>query len=194
MAELCAEQGFAETTVAQVSSRAGVDAEVFEGLFADLEECLLAVVSALLGEVVSVIGATYSPDQAEWESGLRGMLAILELLAANPSFAHLTYIGARQMAPRVLKATEAGSGVVTAMLERLWEHSDAKAQPALTARAALGGAEAVARREVAAGRAEGLPRLLPDFVYGVAVPFLGQPRALGLAQRAREMLRGGAWE
>jgi AcrR family transcriptional regulator len=195
MAELCAEQGFEQTTVAQVSSRAGVDAEVFDGLFADLEECLLAVVSALLGEVVSVIGATYSPDRAEWESGLRGMLAILELMAAHPSFAYLAYIGARQMAPpRVLQATEAGSGVITAMLERLWEHSDATAQPALSARAALGGAEAVARREVAAGRAEGLPRLLPDFVYGVAVPFLGQARALGLARRAREMLRGTAWE
>jgi AcrR family transcriptional regulator len=195
MAELCAEQGFAETTVAQVSSRAGVDAEVFDGLFADLEECLLAVVSALLGEVVSVIGATYSPDQAEWESGLRGTLAILELMAAHPSFAYLAYIGARQMSPpRVLKVTEAGSGVITAMLERLWEHSDAKAQPALTARAALGGAEAVVRGEIIAGRVEGLPRLLPAFAFAAAVPFLGQARAFSLSGRAREMLRGTAWE
>jgi AcrR family transcriptional regulator len=181
--------------VEQVVTRAGVSEEVFVGLFGDLEECLVAVINALLGEVVSVVGASYSPDRAEWESGLRGIRAILELMAAHPSFAYLAYIGARQMAPpRVLEVTEAGSGVITAMLERLWEHSDSEVQPPRTARAALGAAEAVVRAEIAAGNSDRLPSLLPAFAYGVAVPFLGQARALSLARRAREMLAGTVWE
>jgi hypothetical protein len=96
--------------------------------------------------------------------------------------------------PRVLQVTEAGSGVITAMLERLWEHSESEVQPTRAARAALGGAEAVVRREIAAGRTEQLPGLLPVFAYGTAVPFLGQERALGLAGRAREMLKGTLWQ
>jgi AcrR family transcriptional regulator len=193
-AELCARQGFEQTTVGQVLDHAEVTEETFDRLFGNLEECLVAVMNALLGEVVSVVGASYSPDRPEWESGLRGIHAILELMAAHPSFAYLAYIGARQMSPpRVLVVTEAGSNVNTAMLERLWEHSDSEVQPPRAARAALGGAEAVVRREIAAGRTDQLPRLLPEFAYGTAVPFLGQARAASLARRAREMLAGTVW-
>jgi AcrR family transcriptional regulator len=194
-AELCASQGYEATTVEQVIDRARVDAGVFDGLFADLEEALTAVINALLGEVISVVGASHSPERPEWESGLGGIRAILELMAAHPSFAYLGYIGARQMSPpRVGEVSEAGRGLITAMLERLWQHSDSRVQPSLAARAALGGAEAVVRAEIVAGRTEQLPRLLPDFAYGVAVPFLGQERALGLARRARAMLTGTVWE
>jgi hypothetical protein len=55
---------------------------------------------------------------------------------------------------------------------------------AVTARAALGGAEALARRELAIGGARNLPKLLPDFVYGVLVPFVGQQEALRQAKLA----------
>jgi AcrR family transcriptional regulator len=194
-AEIFAREGFELATVEQVIERAGVELAVFESLFADLEDCLLAVINALLGEVLSVVSASYSPDRAEWESGLFGIRAILELMAAHPSFAYLAYIGARQMSPpSVLKVTEAGSSVNTAMLERLWEHSDSKVQPTRAARAALGGAEAVVRREIVAGRTEQLPRLLPQLAYGATVPFLGQERAVALARRASEMLAGTVWE
>jgi AcrR family transcriptional regulator len=194
-AELCARRGFEEISVAQVIARAGVEEEVFESLFSDLDECLVAAVNALLGEVVSVIGSSYSPDRAEWESTLLGIKAILELMAAHPSFAYLGYIASRQMgSARVLEQTQAGPGLISAMLERLWEQSDAEVQPSLAARAALGGAEAVVRAEIVAGRVEQLPRLLPAFAYGATVPFLGQARALALARRSREMLRGTGWE
>jgi AcrR family transcriptional regulator len=194
-AELCASQGFEETTVEQVIERAGVERDVFAAIFGDLESCLVAVVNALLGEVVSVIATASSPKGTEWEGGLRGMRATLELMAAHPSFAYLAFIGARQMAtPAVRAVSEARSDVITAMLERLWEYSESEVQPSRAARAALGGAEALVRREIAAGRIEQLPRLLPEFAYGTTAPFLGQKRALALAVRAREMLAGTVWE
>jgi hypothetical protein len=60
--------------------------------------------------------------------------------------------------------------------------------PPLTARAALGGAEAVVRREIALGGIESLSRLVSDFIYAASVPFLGQREALRFARQAEELL------
>jgi AcrR family transcriptional regulator len=193
MGGLCAERGYEETTVAEIVARAGVSEEAFRELFADKEECAIGAVNAILSEVMSVVAGSYSADRSEWDSMLVGIRAILELMAANPSFAYISCITARQMAtPKVHEAQEPGIRLLRAMLERLWTYSR-EATPAVPA-GALGGAEAAVRREIVAGRAEELPRLLPDFVYGATVPFLGQSEALRLARRGRQLLRGTRWE
>jgi AcrR family transcriptional regulator len=185
MAELSAQRGFEEITVAEIVARAGSSERSFEKLFGDREGCLIAVENALLGEVVSVVGGAYSADRSEWDSGLLGIKAILELMAANPSFAFVAYIGARHLAPpAVAEIYRTGEQMLAAMIERLWEYSELDLQPRCAARAALGGCEAVVRAEVARGRAERLPRLLPDLVYAATVPFLGQEEAMRLARRA----------
>ncbi len=193
MADLCAERGYEETTIEQIVARAKVSAADFEGLFgSDKEACAVAAENGVLIEVVSAVGAGYSADRSEWDSVLHGVKAILELMAANPSYAHLGYVASRQMTPtRVRAVYDSGHQMVRAMLERGWDYSDGDAQPTLTALGILGGAEAVVRREVVAGRAEELPRLLPDFVYAATVPFLGQKEALRLARRGRELLDEG---
>ncbi|HET7443038.1 MAG TPA: hypothetical protein VFJ57_00110 [Solirubrobacterales bacterium] len=195
MAALCAERGYEETSAEDVAARAGLAVEDFDAVFGgNRERCVLAALNAITGETMTAIASSYSPDRSEWDSYMLGIKAILELMAANPSFAHLAYVGSRQMGPPALgEAHHAAIKVVTAMLERLWDYSKAETQPATTARGALGAAEAVVRREVAAGRAAELPRLLPDFVYAATVPFLGQEEALRLVRRARELLAGTAW-
>jgi AcrR family transcriptional regulator len=194
MSELCAEQGYEETTIEQVVARAGLPAESFASLFESKEACAAAAVNAILGEVMAVVSAAYSSDRSEWDSVLLGIKAILELMAAYPSFAHLAYIGSRQMCPaRAREIYLAGVDVLTAALDRLWEYSEGDAQPPCASRGAFGAAEAVVRREITAGRAGELPRLLPDVIYGATVPFLGQEEALRLTRRARELLGGAAW-
>jgi AcrR family transcriptional regulator len=189
MAELCEERGYAATTIEGIAERAGVSTESFGALFSDREDCLVASVNAILGETMAAVSGSYSADRSEWDSALRGILAILELMAEKPAFAYLSFVTARQMSvPRALEAQEAGIRVLTAMIERLWEYADVDVQAMTVARGALGGAEAVVRREVAAGRAGRLPLLLPDFVYSATAPFLGQEEALRLAQRGRRLL------
>jgi AcrR family transcriptional regulator len=187
MAELCAERGYRETTVEAVVERAGVTQETFDSMFKDgRDECLLAAVNAIMGETVSVVSGAYSADQSEWDSGIAGIRAILELMAANPSYANTGYIVVRQGGPRPAReAYEAGITLIVAMIDRLREYGDRETQPPSAARAALGGAEALIRQEIVAGRAAELPLLLPDLVYAATVPFLGQEEALRLAHRSR---------
>jgi hypothetical protein len=84
---------------------------------------------------------------------------------------------------------EAGQQMLGAMLERGWEYSDSECQPATAALGVLGGAQALVRRELAAGRAAALPEILPDCVYAATVPFLGQAESLRLARQAADLLR-----
>ena len=195
MAELCAERGYRETTVDAVVERAGIERESFESMFEDGRDgCLLAAENAILGEVMSVVAESYSADRSEWDSGIAGIRAILELMAANPSYANTGYIVVRQGGPRQAKdAYEAGITLVVAMIDRLRDYGDGTIQPSSAARAALGGSEALIRREIASGRAAELPRHLPDLVYGATVPFLGQEEALRLARRSRAILASTAW-
>lgn len=190
-AELCAVRGYDEIDDAEVAARAGLPLARMRQLFPEGKgESLAAAQNAILLEVVSAVGRGYSADRSEWENVIHGVNAVLELMAANPEFAYLGYVFSRQMSPeRIRGINQAGHRMLEAMLERGWEYSSSADQPASAALGVLGGAQAIVRREVAAGRAERLPALLPDCVYVATVPFLGQAEALRLAREAVALVR-----
>jgi len=189
LVELWAERGYDSLSVEAISARAGISIERFEALFDGVEAAAVTAVEAPLGGVVGVVADLYSPDRSEAESYAMAVVGILRLMAANPGYTYLAYIGGRQMAPtRVREVFAGGHQFLVAMLERLWSASALSDQPARAGLAALGAAEAVVRREIVAGRYEALPALAPDLVYGSMAPFLGQAEALRLAGLARKQL------
>jgi len=189
MAVSCAGRGYLETSIEDVCADAGIPRAAFERHFDGKEECALAAVEEILGAALAAVAGAYSPDTSEWESALQALRALLELFASRPALASLAFIDSRQMMPaRALERYKSGFAILTAMLDRLREDSDdGGLAPAIGARAAIGGGEALVRREIAAGRADQLPRILPDLVYAATAPFLGQEEALRLARRAREV-------
>jgi AcrR family transcriptional regulator len=188
-AELCTERGYAEIDGEAIAGLAGLTVAVFERHFDGKEECLAAAENAILLEVVAAVSRSYSADRSEWENVTHGVKEILELMAANPEFGYLGYVFSRQMAPgSVREINETGHRMLEAMLQRGWDYSDSPHQPACAALGVLGGAQAIVRRELVAGRAGRLPLLLPDCVYIATVPFLGQEEAMRLARNARKLL------
>jgi len=184
MAECCAEHGYRATTVNAILERAGVERESFEALFTDKEDCALAALNKILSETVARISMLDLRTESEMEKQVREIQAILQLLAARASFARLGCVEARQLgSARMRESYEAAARVLALMIERAGSGTPWGAS-GVTARAALGGAEALARRELAIGGAGNLPKLLPDFVYGVLVPFVGQQEALRQAKLA----------
>jgi len=184
-AGICAERGYEEITEEAIADQARLPPATLLELFpGGKEECLAAAQQAILVEVVSAVSRSYSADRSEWDNMISGVRKILELMAANPEFAYLGYIFSRQMAPsRVREANEAGHQMLQAMLERGRDYSAAPHQPECAALGILGGAQALVRRELVAGRAEMLPLILPDCVYIATVPFLGQEEAMRLARQ-----------
>ncbi|MBA3866093.1 MAG: hypothetical protein H0X42_07070 [Solirubrobacterales bacterium] len=191
MAATCAEKGYAATEVAEVLSRTGVQRKVFEKNFAGKADCALSAVDQILAETTRAAASAFRPELADWEKLLRGVQALLELFAAQPSYARLACIEARgAMGAEAYERYTAGIRVLIAMLDRARAYAAVSA-PASATRAAIGGPEFLIRRELIGGRAERLPQLLPDIIYGTVVPFLDQQEALGYAELAREILRNG---
>lgn len=186
MAALCTKLGYEEISEEAIAARAELPIETMEQFFAaGKEECLAAAENAILLEVVAAVSRGYSADRSEWENAIHGVEAVLDVIAGNPTFAYVGYIVSRQMAPGQIKEIhDSGHRMLEAMLERGKDYSGGAPQPPCTARGILGGAQAIVRRELAAGRAERLPQLLPDCVYIATVPFLGQAEALRLAKLA----------
>ncbi len=193
MALTCAERGYAATRVEEVIERAGVSRGGFEENFADKADCGIAAVNQILADITAAASIAYSPEYSEWEKILRGVRALLELMAARPSFAALDLIEARQgMGPEAYELYTAGIRVLAAMLDRLQANALAGiARPPSAIRGAIGGAEALIRRELLAGRPERLLELLPDIIYGMLAPYLDQQEALRYAGLARELLNDG---
>lgn len=188
MAECCAEQGYRATTVEAVMERAEVGRDSFEYLFAGKEDCALAalnkIISETLAQLSTIDAATIDAANLAIEGRIYEIRAILELLSARPSFARLGCIEARQGGTqRMRDSYEAAVRVLALMMERSGAGMPG-ATPTVTARAALGGAEALVRRELAVGGGDELPKLLGDFVYAALVPFVGQREALRQAKLA----------
>lgn len=184
MAECCAERGYAETRVEEVIARAGVGRERFATLFGGKEDCAVAAINRLVSEAlarVSIAGA--GAPGASVEQRRAEARAIVELLAAMPAFARLVLVDARQGAtPRMRAAHRSALGILALMLARACGREDGEAER--SARAALGGVEALVRRELVAGRAEDLPALTGDLIYAALAPFVGPREALRQARLA----------
>lgn len=184
MADCCARSGYPETTVEDVLERAGVERESFTTHFSGKEDCALAALNKMVSESLARLSMAGAQSEEPLERRKFEGQAFLELMATRPSFASLAFIESRQCGSRRMHdAYESAARVLALMMERLGGDGGSSAN----ARAAVGGAEAVIRRELAAGRAGRLPKLLPDFVYAVLVPFVGQREALRQAKLAARM-------
>lgn len=89
IAEVCAERGYAESSVAEISKRAGVSTASFYRQFKDKRECVLEsfeeLFGRLLGEVERACGAEVEPA-AKVKAGIR---TAVSLLAGDPPTARL---------------------------------------------------------------------------------------------------------
>ena len=88
MAEAAAEKGYAQTTVADVLTRAGVSRETFYEHFANKEACFLAAYEASVGAIAGLLGERASAGGGDARERLGRLLtAYLDALASEPALA-----------------------------------------------------------------------------------------------------------
>jgi AcrR family transcriptional regulator len=186
MAACCAEYGYEAATVEGVLERAGLGPDSFERHFEGKEDCALAALNQIVAETLAAV-ATAGSSGEEAERRLLQIRAIAELMDARPGFARLGFVEARQGGTKRMRdAYESAARVLALMMERA--SGNGADLPAQAARAALGGAEAVARRSLSAGGGGELSRHLPDYVYSALVPYFGQKEALRQSRAAATLL------
>ncbi len=89
MAEVCAERGYAESSVAEVAKRAGVSTASFYRQFKDKRECMLASFEELFGRLLEALEAACPSDAEPGERARVGARTAAALLADDVPTARL---------------------------------------------------------------------------------------------------------
>jgi AcrR family transcriptional regulator len=180
MIQVVAEQGFAETTVADIISAAGVSRATFYEQFADKEDCFVAAYATVMDRMLAFVAEGFaSDDSGDWIERLRGGIrSLLRYLALNPVAVRVGIVegfgaGARAR-DRYQQAVSAFFPFLDAGRELI---EDSERVPGETSRVIVGGISALIFNEASAGNSQGLPELLPEMIYLAVVPYMGHDAA-----------------
>jgi AcrR family transcriptional regulator len=116
-AAIAEEKGYAATTIADISKRAGVDGRGFYALFADKQDAFMAVHELGVHQVMAATaGAFFSAatwPERTWEAGR----ALAQFLEENPTIAHVGFVEAYAVGPGAVQRVEDSHVAFTILLQ-----------------------------------------------------------------------------
>jgi AcrR family transcriptional regulator len=178
MMEELVERGYREASLEGARRAAGVSEEEVSAEFPNKDACLFAAYDRV-AELVVTKASAECDIAAPWPERVRtGLDTLLGELAAEPKLAQAitrSFPGLRPSAYRLY--VDLLSRFVPFMREgRDYAEVDEEL-PGEVELLAVGAAEAIIFGEVDAGRAERLPKMMPEILFSVLVPFMGPDRA-----------------
>ncbi|HEV2789878.1 MAG TPA: TetR/AcrR family transcriptional regulator [Solirubrobacterales bacterium] len=183
MIESCAEKTYAATTITDIVGRARISRTTFYKQFEDKRACFEAAVDYCLEQLREVAAAAQDPDDPPADMARKTTAAVVAALAARPGLAQLLTGDAISVEPKTI---ERYRKVTIPALESLWTEEEDRAEPHTDPRLAFGQAQVLILNQIASGRADRLPDLLPEIVYLAVSPFGGHEEALQQARLARQ--------
>jgi AcrR family transcriptional regulator len=183
MVRALVENGSDAVTVSEVTRRAGVSRATFYELFESVEDCVFAAYERVIDALASHVGRAFE-GEGSWPQRLRRALsALLEAFSAEPEVARMAAIEIPAIQPEARRRyRDALDRFVPLFREGRSHAPQPAALPPQLERMAVASTEAVISEEVAAGRTERLPDLLPDLLFTVLAAYLG-PEAASAAVR-----------
>jgi AcrR family transcriptional regulator len=184
MAEVAADKGAANVTVAHIVARAGISRRTFYEIFEDREACLLAALEEAIGQAAAAVLPAYA-GQARWRERIRGGLgALLGFLDEEPGLGRLCVVEALGAGDRALeRRAQCLAALIAAVDEGRAETPAAKQPPPMTAEGVVGAVFSIVHariltRDAGGGRAgPPLTSLLGELMGVIVLPYLGQASA-----------------
>ena len=173
MAELCAEQGYEATKIADVVRRAHVARKTLYDNFSGKEELFLAAFDLAVAEAEAQVTEACAPLGADdWEAQTEtGLRALLEFIAAHPAEAKLCLVEAPAAGPESAARYEAA---MEAFIGRLREAAPpGSGRPTTLEEALIGGIAWIVQREVRRDAADKVVDRLPELVQFLTSPYRG---------------------
>jgi AcrR family transcriptional regulator len=172
------EDGYGDTTVAHITSRARVSRRTFYELFDDREDCLIAVLEHALGTVEAEIAAA-SPDAPPWRERVRGGLwAILAFFERDRALARVCTVQALHGGQSIMeRRTQVLARLASVIDEGRREGSRGVDAPSLTAEGLVGAANGIVQERLLNHGREPLTVLLGPLMAMIVLPYLGPAAA-----------------
>jgi AcrR family transcriptional regulator len=186
-AEVVMAKGYAETTVSEIVSAAGISREVFYAHFANKQHAYLAVQRYGTQHVLESCTAAYFRRNT-WPERVWGALdELIGLLVANPALAHLRLVECYAAGPEAIEQTEQLKRAATIFLQEGFNSVPRpKTVPPLATHAIAGAIFEIFYAHISQGELDQLRRSLPLLTYIANAPFLGPKRAISAIERMRE--------
>jgi len=166
--------GYSRMTVAQVIGRARVSRKTFYDVFADREDCFLAVFDQALEQGRRRAREAYAGEPG-WAEAIRASLgALLAAMDEQPGLTKLCVVEAQGAGPKALERRQEAFAEMALALDRGRDATGARGDPpALTADALVGGVFAVVHARVLNGGESPLIELLSPLMSMIVLPYLG---------------------
>jgi AcrR family transcriptional regulator len=191
MIESCAEKTYAGTTITDIVAHAHISRTTFYKQFDDKHACFEAAIAFCIGEMQKVAATAHSGGDCPGDAARKAATAVLEALAARPGLAQMLTGDAMAVDPKVIERYRRAT---VPALEALWsQNGDGGPAKAHTdPRLAFGQAQVLILNQIATGKPERLPELLPEIVYLTVSPYGGHEEALRQSRLAGETKISGA--
>ena len=179
-ADSIAEFGYADTTVTQITARAGVSRRTFYELFGDRETCMMALLESILGMIEDEIRAA-GLEGAGWRERVRGGLgAILSFFDREPALARICVVQALRGGPKMLERR----AQILARLASVIDEGRGKSRrgggcTALTAEGLVWAAFGIAYARLLRDEGGPLRELQGELMSMIVLPYLGPAAARG---------------
>jgi AcrR family transcriptional regulator len=179
-----ATKSYGATTVGDILEEAGVGRETFYELFDDKRSCMLAAHAILVDDLEAKVRAAYTAP-GPWVDRVRdGLAAALEWFSADVLISKFILIELAAIGPAARTRFQADFSRFIDLFEEGLDEAAPRPAMAQATRLAVGATLARVYGRVAVDRTAELPRLLPELVYEVLMPFLGEEVASAERSRA----------
>jgi AcrR family transcriptional regulator len=185
----CAEKTYAATTITDIVGRARISRTTFYKHFDDKRACFDMAIEYCIEQLEEAAAASHSLEDAPPDAARKAAAAVLQALAAQPGLAQLLTGDAIAVEPKVIECYRKAT---IPALEGLWSRAGEPVKAHTNPRVAFGQAQVLILNQIATGKADRLPELLPEIVYLAVSPFGGHEEAIKQSRIAEEVPVGGA--
>jgi len=186
MVRVVGRKGYKPTSVADVIEEADVSRTTFYKHFEDKQECFLAAYDMLTERVLAEVMERCDAGLPWVERVQAGLATLVEMFALDPELARTAIV---EVSAAGADARRRHWNAITRFTEFLEDGEELAGDRELPENIALMAAGAVSGLifdELLTGRAERLPKMLPDLVFALLVPYIGPGAA------AEEMRKAAA--
>lgn len=178
-------KGYANVTVADIVSTAGVARDVFYSHFHSRQEAFSETHKFVVEQIMSATASAFLASSGDWpEQVWESGQAFTKFFMAASSFTHFAFVESYALGPAAAKRTDDAILAFTAFLEQGYRYRHQAAQlPRLISEAIAGGAMETAAYYVRHNRTEELLGLLPLITYVILAPFTGTDAAREFVER-----------
>lgn len=191
VADVCSAAGYAAMSVEDVVVTSGVSRRTFYDNFRGKEDVFLAAYDEAAAQLLARVREAYNAADGLVETARESLRALLEFIAAEPAFADMCVVEVLAAGPAAIERRNAILASLTALIDEAaaGELPKSKRPAPLVSETLVGGIYEVIYARVVAGRYAEVPGLLPDLIYALLLPYVGQEVAGQVLKAERK--RGG---